>query len=499
MNTRHLSTDLDLAAFSAALIGGDWITTAGNGVFDVTDPATGASIAQLPRMGTAEVNRAIDAAQAALPDWKARTAKERSEILYRWYALIIANREPLARLLSREQGKPYAEALGEINYGASFFQWYAEEAKRVYGDIMPAHGRDKKVMVLKQPIGVTAGITPWNFPNVAPARKIAPALAAGCTMVLKPAEQTPLSALALAWLGQQAGLPPGVLNIVTGAAEDSPEIGRALTDSPIVRKLSFTGSTVVGKILMKQAAGTVKKLSLELGGNAPLIVFDDADIEDALAEVLGGKFRNAGQVCVSPNRILVQAGIYDDFARRLAEAAAKLKVGPFDDEGVQIGPLIDEAAVAKVEAHLEDACAQGARILTGGKRHALGGTFFEPTVVIDATPGMQAAQDETFGPVATLMRFDTEDEVLKIANDTAYGLSAYVFTTDMNRFWRMIEGLETGIVGVNTAIISTESAPFGGIKESGLGREGSYHGIEDWLEVKYVCVGRVKTATGGGA
>ena len=470
-----------------AYVNGQWIEADDDARFAVTNPANGELIAEVASLGRVETARAIDAAQAALPAWRARTAKERSTILRRWYELIMANQEDLARLLSWEQGKPLAESRGEIAYGASFIEWFAEEAKRVYGDVIPHDKPGRRLVVIKQAIGVVAAITPWNFPNAMITRKVGPALAAGCTVVLKPASETPLSALALAALGERAGIPAGVLNIVPGTR--SREIGAELTGNPLVQKLSFTGSTGIGKLLMAQCAETIKKVSLELGGNAPFIVFDDADLDAAVQGALGSKFRNTGQTCVCTNRLLVQSGVYDEFARRLVSAVNALKVAPADDDGAQQGPLINAKAVAKVEEHIADAIAKGARVLAGGKPHALGGNFFEPTVLSEVTPEMLVARDETFGPVAPIFRFDTEEQAIAMANDTEFGLASYLYTRDLGRAWRVSEALEYGMVGVNEGLISTEVAPFGGIKQSGLGREGSRYGIDDYIEQKYMCLG----------
>ncbi|QZX84696.1 NAD-dependent succinate-semialdehyde dehydrogenase [Metapseudomonas otitidis] len=470
-----------------AYVNGQWIEADDDARFAVTNPANGELIAEVASLGRVETARAIDAAQAALPAWRARTAKERSAILRRWYELIMANQEDLARLLSWEQGKPLAESRGEIAYGASFIEWFAEEAKRVYGDVIPHDKPGRRLVVIKQAIGVVAAITPWNFPNAMITRKVGPALAAGCTVVLKPASETPLSALALAALGERAGIPAGVLNIVPGTR--SREIGAELTGNPLVQKLSFTGSTGIGKLLMAQCAETIKKVSLELGGNAPFIVFDDADLDAAVQGALGSKFRNTGQTCVCTNRLLVQRGVYDEFARRLVAAVNALKVAPADDDGAQQGPLINAKAVAKVEEHIADAVAKGARVLAGGKPHALGGNFFEPTVLGEVTPEMLVARDETFGPLAPIFRFDTEEQAIAMANDTEFGLASYLYTRDLGRAWRVSEALEYGMVGVNEGLISTEVAPFGGIKQSGLGREGSRYGIDDYIEQKYMCLG----------
>jgi succinate-semialdehyde dehydrogenase/glutarate-semialdehyde dehydrogenase len=467
-----------------ALIGGEWV--AGAKTFAVRDPATGAELAQVPDLDAAAARRAIDAASAALPAWRKRTAKERATILRKWHELMLANQEDLAQIMTAEQGKPLAESRGEIAYAASFLEWFGEEAKRVYGDTIPSPWADKRLIVTKEPVGVCAAITPWNFPAAMLARKVGAALAAGCTMVAKPAEQTPLSAFAMALLGQRAGLPAGVLNVVTG---DPRAIGGEFTSNPTVRKITFTGSTEVGKLLMRQGADTLKKLSLELGGNAPFIVFDDADLPAAVEGAMAAKYRNTGQTCVCANRLLVQDGIYDQFAAALTEAARKLRVGPGTEEGVQQGPLIDLDALAKVEAHVADARAGGARVLLGGKRHALGGTFFEPTVLADVTARMRVASEETFGPVAPLLRFRDEAEAIALANATTAGLAAYFYSRDVARVFRVAEALAYGMVGINTGLISTEVAPFGGMKESGIGREGSKYGIADYLETKYWCLG----------
>ena len=473
-----------------AYIDGAWADAADGSRFEVRNPADGSVLASVPDMGAAETRRAIEAAAAALPAWRARTAKERAAVLRKWFELIMAHQEDLAVLMTSEQGKPLAEARGEVAYGASFIEWFAEEGKRVYGDVIPAHGADKRILVLKEPIGVVAAITPWNFPIAMITRKAGPALAAGCTMVIKPAEDTPLCALALAELAERAGLPKAVLNIVT--TMKAAEVGGELTSNPIVRKVSFTGSTEVGKLLMRQSADTVKKVALELGGNAPFIVFDDADLDAAVAGAMASKYRNAGQTCVCANRLLVQDGIYDAFAARLAEAVAKLKVGPGLSGDVQQGPLINAEAIAKVEELLGDAVEKGAKIVCGGKRHALGGTFFEPTIVTGVTPAMRVAREEIFGPVAPLFRFHTEEEAIRMANDTEFGLAAYFYARDIARVWRVAEGLEYGIVGINEGIISTEVAPFGGVKESGIGREGSKYGIDDFVEIKYLCMGGIR-------
>jgi len=463
-------------------VAGGWT---GTGSIAVTDPANGETLASVPDLGVDETRAAIAAAEVALPAWRAKLAGERSRILRRWYDLVMQHQDDLAMILTREQGKPLAEARGEIAYAASFIEWYAEEAKRVYGETIPAHRTDSRIVVIRQPVGVVAAITPWNFPAAMITRKAAPALAAGCTMVLKPATQTPLTALALAVLAERAGFPAGVFNVVTGSSRT---IGGELTGNPAVRKLSFTGSTEVGKMLMAQCAPTMKKLSMELGGNAPFIVFDDADLDAAVEGAVASKYRNSGQTCVCVNRILVQRGVADTFEARLAAAVNALRVGPGTADGTTQGPLIDEKAVEKVEEHIADALAKGGRIVAGGKRHPLGHSFFEPTVIAGATPDMALAQEETFGPLAPLFVFDSEDEALALANDTEVGLAGYFYTRDLSRAWRVGEALEVGMVGINTGLISTEVAPFGGIKESGMGREGSRHGIEDYLEIKYLCM-----------
>jgi succinate-semialdehyde dehydrogenase/glutarate-semialdehyde dehydrogenase len=458
-------------------------------VFPVDDPATGETIRHVPRMGAAETLRALREAEEALPAWRGLLAKERARIMRRWSDLMLESSDALARLLTTEQGKPLAESRAEIEYAASFLEWFGEEAKRVYGDTIPTYMRDRRIVVTKEPIGVTAGITPWNFPAAMVTRKAAPALAAGCTMVLKPAEQTPLTALAVAKLAEEAGLPRGVLGIVTGNAEDAPEIGRAMTTSPIVRKLGFTGSTEVGKLLMAQCAGQVKKVSLELGGNAPFVVFDDADLDEAVAGALMCKYRNSGQTCISANRILVQAPVYDEFVQRLTEGAAALPVGSGLDPDTRIGPLIEQQAVDKVERHVADALERGGELLTGGEH--LGGLFYSPTVIAGVPAEAAMSSEETFGPVAGVARFTTEAEAIRQANDTPYGLAAYFYSRDVGRIWRVAEALEYGILGINTGLISTEVAPFGGFKESGIGREGSKYGIDEWLEIKYLCLGGV--------
>jgi succinate-semialdehyde dehydrogenase/glutarate-semialdehyde dehydrogenase len=461
--------------------------------FEVRNPATGELLADVPRMGVAETRRAIEAAAEAFPKWRAMLARERARILRRWADLIVEHADDLARLLTAEQGKPLAEAHAEIVYAASFLEWFGEEAKRIYGDTIPTYLPDRRVLVLKQPIGVSAGITPWNFPAAMPTRKAAPALAAGNTMVLKPAEQTPLTALAIAKLGAEAGLPPGVFSVVTGDAADAPVIGGELTSNPIVRKLGFTGSTEVGKLLMAQCAKQLKKISLELGGNAPFIVFDDAQVDAAVAGTVLCKYRNSGQTCISANRILVQEGIYDAYLERLVEAVTKLKVGAGTEPGVNVGPLIDDAGFAKVQRHVENALEGGAELLSGGQPHELGRTFFEPTVLVNVEPDMAMSSEETFGPVAGIARFSSEEDAVRAANDTPYGLAAYFYSRDVGRVWRVSEALDYGIVGINTGFISTEVAPFGGMKESGIGREGSKYGIDDWVELKYLATAGLDT------
>jgi succinate-semialdehyde dehydrogenase/glutarate-semialdehyde dehydrogenase len=457
--------------------------------FSVENPATGETIAQVPRMGASETRRAIARAEAALPAWRSLLAKDRARILRRWSDLMLEHEDGLAELMTIEQGKPLAESRAEIVYAASFFEWFGEEGKRVYGDTIPTFALDRRIVVTKEPVGVTAGITPWNFPAAMPARKSAPALAAGCTMVLKPAEQTPLSAMAIARLGLEAGLPEGVFELVTGSAEDAPLIGGELTGNPTVRKLGFTGSTEVGKLLMAQCAKQVKKVSLELGGNAPFIVFDDADLDEAVAGALLCKFRNSGQTCISANRILVQEGIYDEFVSRLVDGAATLKVGNGLDPEVKIGPLIEQSAVDKVDRHVADAVERGGELLLGGE--GLGGLFWQPTVITGVAADAAMSGEETFGPVAGINRFATEEQAIRAANDTPYGLAAYYYTRDVGRIWRLSEALEYGIHGINTGFISSEVAPFGGVKESGIGREGSKYGIDEWLEIKYLCLGGI--------
>ena len=473
----------------AAYVDSKWMAAASGGTLNVDNPATSEILGTVPKLSAAETRSAIEAAQRALPAWAKKTAKERAQALRRWFDLVMANQDDLARLMTLEQGKPLIESKGEVAYAASFLEWFGEEAKRVYGDTIPGHQADKRIVVIKQPVGVVACITPWNFPLAMITRKAGPAIAAGCTVVLKPAEQTPFSALALAELAERAGIPAGVFNVITG---DPREIGPELTSNPIVRKLSFTGSTEVGKLLMAQCASTIKKLSLELGGNAPFIVFDDADLDAAVEGAIASKYRNTGQTCVCANRIVVQDAVYDAFAAKLANAVtAQLKPAPGIEPGATQGPLIDDTAVAKVESHIRDAQSKGAKIVLGGKRHPLGGRFFEPTILTDVTTQMLVAREETFGPVAPLFRFKTEAEALALANDTEFGLAAYFYGRDIARVWRVAEALESGIVGINTGIISTEVAPFGGVKESGLGREGSKYGIEEFLEIKYLCFGGV--------
>jgi succinate-semialdehyde dehydrogenase/glutarate-semialdehyde dehydrogenase len=471
-----------------AYIDGQWTAADSGATVAIHDPASGVRLAAVPDMGAAETRRAIAAADAAWPAWRALTAKKRGAILRRWFELIVEHADDLALLMTSEQGKPLAEARGEALYAASFVEWFAEEAKRTYGDVIPSPVASQRLVVLKQPIGVSAAITPWNFPCAMITRKVAPALAAGCPVVVKPAEQTPLTALALAVLAERAGFPPGVFNLVTGSAASAPIIGGELTANPTVRKLSFTGSTEVGRILMAQCAPTLKKVSLELGGNAPFIVFDDADVDAAVEGAMASKYRNAGQTCVCANRLLVQEGVYEEFAQKLAAKVAALKVGAGTEVGVQQGPLIDAQALAKVEAHVADAVGKGARVLTGGKRHAKGGTFFEPTVLADVTADMRCAREETFGPVAPLFKFADEAGAIALANATEYGLAGYFYARDLARVWRVAEALEYGMVGVNVGLIANEVAPFGGVKQSGIGREGSKYGIEEYLELKYVCL-----------
>ena len=478
---------MDVATLRKAYLDGSWVD--GEKRFPVLNPANGDVLAHVPDLGAEETTQAIEAAHRAFPGWAAKTAKERAHILRRWYDLIIANTESLARLMTAEQGKPLAESRGEVAYGASFIEWFAEEAKRTYGDVIPTTANNKRFLTFRQPIGVVAAITPWNFPIAMITRKAGPALAAGCTMVIKPPAETPLCSLELARLAEEAGVPPGVLNIVT--TRDSKTVGKVLCESPLVKALSFTGSTEVGKILYKQCADTVKKLGLELGGNAPLIVFDDADLDQAVEGALASKYRNAGQTCVCANRILVQAGIYDAFAKALAGKVASMKVGEGTEEGVSVGPLITEDAVKKVERLVENALKGGAKAIVGGSRAAMGGQFYQPTVLTDATEDMDLFVEEIFGPVAPLFRFETEEEGIRLANNTQYGLASYIFTRDVNRVIRVSEALEYGMVGVNDGILSSEVVPFGGIKESGLGREGGHEGMEEFLETKYVCLGGI--------
>ena len=466
-------------------IAGEWVDADSGQTIAVTNPATGEALGSVPLCGAEETRRAIAAAEAAFPAWRARTAKDRAAVLRKWFDLIMANQEELARILTMEQGKSLAEARGEIAYGASFIEWFAEEGKRLYGDVIPGHMADKRIVVLKQPIGVTAAITPWNFPNAMITRKAGPALAAGCPMVIKPAAQTPYSALALAVLAEEAGIPGGILSVVTGSAS---AIGGEMTANPTVRKLSFTGSTEIGKLLMRQSADTIKKLSLELGGNAPFIVFDDADVDAAVAGAMASKYRNSGQTCVCSNRLYVQAGVYDEFVSKLSAAASALKVGNGLEAGTEQGPLIDANAVAKVEEHVADALAKGATLLAGGKPHALGGTFFEPTVLANVTQDMLVAREETFGPLAPVVRFETEEQAIAMANDTEFGLASYFYSTNLSRVWRVAEAIESGMVCINSGILSTEVAPFGGVKQSGLGREGSKYGIDEYVEMKYLCI-----------
>jgi succinate-semialdehyde dehydrogenase/glutarate-semialdehyde dehydrogenase len=472
----------------ACYINGAWVGAGSNETIDVTNPASGELLGTIPKMGADETRQAIEAANAAYPAWRAKTAKERASILRKWFDLMMENQEDLARMMTAEQGKPLKESMGEIVYAASFIEWFAEEGKRVYGDTIPQHAPGKRIVVTKEPIGVCAAITPWNFPAAMITRKCGPALAAGCTMVVKPATSTPYSALALAELGERAGIPAGVFSVVTGA---SGAIGGEMTSNPIVRKLTFTGSTEIGKLLMEQCAGTVKKTSMELGGNAPFIVFNDADIDAAVDGAMASKFRNTGQTCVCANRLLVQDGVYDEFSTKLAAAVEKMRIGDGLKGETEQGPLIDMAAVEKVEEHIQDAVAKGAKVISGGSRHALGGTFFQPTVLAEVNTDMKVTREETFGPVAPLYRFETEEQALQMANDTEFGLAAYFYSRDIGCIWRVMEGLEYGIVGINEGIISTEVAPFGGMKESGTGREGSKYGIEDYLEIKYALIGGI--------
>lgn len=479
----------DLSLFrQQAFIGGRWESSSDGKVIEVINPANGEVLGTVPNMGAAQARKAIEAAEAAMPEWRKRTAKERAQVLRKWYELIMENQEDLATLMTLEQGKPLVESRGEISYAASFIEWFAEEGKRAYGDVIPAHGRDKRVVVIKQPIGVTAAITPWNFPAAMITRKAGPALAVGCSMVVKPSELTPYSALALCVLAERAGVPAGVMSVVTGHAKP---IGGELTSNPIVRKLSFTGSTAVGKLLMGQCAASVKKVSLELGGNAAFIVFDDADIDAAVSGAIASKYRNAGQTCVCANRLFVQSGIYDRFAEKLAAAVREMKVGDGLDPQTRIGPLIEEKAVHKVESHVADAVGKGAKVLVGGQRAERTGTFYTPTVLTGITSDMLVMHEETFGPLAPLMRFAAEEEVIRLANSTEFGLASYFYSRDVGRVWRVAEALESGIVGINEGLISTEVAPFGGVKESGIGREGSKYGLEEYLEIKYLCMGGI--------
>lgn len=487
MTTAHETLALKDPALlrERAFVAGEWQAADGGATLEVRNPATGALIGTVPAMGAAETRRAIDAANAAWPAWREKTAKERAAILRKWHDLMIAHADDLALILTTEQGKPLVEAKGEIGYAASFLEWFAEEGKRVYGDTIPTPAADKRIVVTKEPVGVCAAITPWNFPAAMITRKVGPALAAGCPIVVKPAEATPFSALAMAVLAERAGVPAGVFSVVTGEPK---AIGGELTSNPIVRKLSFTGSTPVGRLLMAQCAATVKKVSLELGGNAPFIVFDDADLDAAVEGAIASKYRNSGQTCVCTNRFYVHEKVYDAFAEKLTAAVAKLKVGPGTEAGVVQGPLINGAAVRKVEAHIADALDKGARVTTGGQRHPLGHGFFEPTVLTGVTPDMKVAKEETFGPLAPLFRFSTEEEAIRYANDTEFGLAAYFYSRDIGRVWRVAEALEYGMVGINAGIISNEVAPFGGVKQSGLGREGSHYGIDDYVVIKYMCV-----------
>ena len=472
----------------ACYINGEWQGAGSNETIDVTNPASGEVLGTVPKMGADETRAAIEGANAAYPAWRAKTAKERATILRKWFDLMMENQEDLAKMMTAEQGKPMKESMGEIVYAASFIEWFAEEGKRIYGDTIPQHAPGKRIVVTKEPIGVCAAITPWNFPAAMITRKAGPALAAGCTMVVKPATATPYSALALAELGERAGIPAGVFSVLTGS---SGAIGGEMTSNPIVRKLTFTGSTEIGKLLMEQCAGTIKKTSMELGGNAPFIIFNDADIDEAVEGAMASKFRNTGQTCVCANRLLVQDGVYEEFSRKLADAVEEMRIGDGLKGETEQGPLIDMAAVEKVEEHIEDAVAKGAKVISGGSRHDLGGTFFQPTVLAEVNTDMKVTKEETFGPVAPLYRFETEDQALQMANDTEFGLAAYFYSRDIGRIWRVMEGLEYGIVGVNEGIISTEVAPFGGMKESGTGREGSKYGIEDYLEIKYGLIGGI--------
>src|SRR5271157_2961597 len=491
-NSALAAVDLkDMRLFrEACYVDGQWVQAAGGATIGVDNPATGEIIGKVPKLSGAETRHAIEAANHAFKSWSAKTAKERAGVLRKWFDLMMENQEDLARLMTLEQGKPLTESRGEVAYAAAFLEWFGEEAKRIYGDTIPAHQADKRIVVVKEPVGVVACITPWNFPLAMITRKAGPALAAGCTVVVKPASQTPFSALALAELAERAGVPKGVFNVVTGKGS---EVGAELASNPTVRKLSFTGSTEIGKLLMAQCSSTVKKLSLELGGNAPFIVFDDADLDAAVEGAVASKYRNTGQTCVCTNRFLVQDSVYDAFAAKLAIAVKALKVAPGNEPGATQGPLIDDTAVKKVEEHIQDATSKGATVLVGGRHHALGGRFFEPTILTDVTPEMAIAHEETFGPVAPLFRFKSEADAVALANDTQYGLAAYFYGRDVARVWRVAEALEYGIVGINTGMISTEVAPFGGVKESGLGREGSKYGIEEYLEIKYLCLGGISS------
>ena len=469
-------------------VDGKWADADSGETIDVLNPANGKKIGVIPKGGTNETRRAIEAAEAAFPAWRAKTAKERSNILRKWYDLMMEHQDDLAQIMTLEQGKPFEEAKGEIAYGASFVEWFSEEARRIYGDVIPSHAADKRIVVLKEPVGVVGAITPWNFPNAMITRKAAPALAAGCTMVCKPATETPFSALALAELAERAGVPKGVFSVVTGAAR---EIGGEITSNPIVQKVTFTGSTPIGKMLMAQCAATVKKTSMELGGNAPFIVFNDADLDEAVKGALTSKYRNAGQTCVCANRLLVQDGVYDAFVEKLKAAVGAFKIGDGMSPGMDIGPLINMGAIEKIEEHIADATGKGARIVLGGSRHELGHSFFQPTILADVPKNAIVAKDETFGPLAPVFRFQTEEEAIQMANDTEFGLASYFYTKDLARAWRVAEGLDYGIVGLNTGLVSTAEAPFGGVKESGGGREGSKYGIDDYTEVKYVCMGGI--------
>jgi succinate-semialdehyde dehydrogenase/glutarate-semialdehyde dehydrogenase len=472
-----------------AYIDGSWVEAADGGTFDVTNPADGSLVAKVPQLGVAETKTAIEAASAAWPEWRSKTAKERAGILRRWYDLMVANKDDLAAIMTAEQGKPLAESAGEVMYGASFIEWFAEEAKRVYGDVIPTHLPDRRILTIKQSVGVVGIVTPWNFPNAMITRKAGPGLAAGCPVVIKPASETPLSALALAVLAEEAGIPAGVFNVVT--TTDSRAVGKELTESPLVRKFSFTGSTEVGKVLIRQCASTVKKVSMELGGNAPFIVFDDADVDEAVKGAIASKYRNAGQTCVCANRVYVQAGIHDEFVEKFTAAVRDLKVGRGEESGVNVGPMISQSAIEKVEELMEDATSKGATVIEGGAMHELGGLFYRPTVVGGVTADMAFAREEIFGPVAPVFRFETEEEVIELANATEFGLAAYFYARDLGRVWRVAEGLEYGMVCINDGILSTEVAPFGGVKESGIGREGSKYGIDEYIEIKYLTMAGV--------